>query len=244
MTDLVLVSYLNTIPFLQGLETKEGLELFRLHKRKPSDCADMYATLEADIALLPVGALPNLPDYRIITDYCIGSVGSVKTVVLMSHSPIEDVDRIYLDQDSRTSRLLTKVICGDFLNRDMVYEDGIPLFPLTIGASDATLMIGDKVFYYEDHFKYKYDLGELWMKYTDLAFAFAVWVARPNVEDRVVDQLNSLLSKGVVGLDHSHYENEEGIDLDTYFTKYISYDLDDQKLKAIDQFLKLGKKYL
>lgn len=244
MTNLVLVSYLNTIPFLNGLKTIKGLENFNITKEIPADCAYKFIAGEADIALLPVGTLPLLPPHQIVSDFCIGCEGAVRTVVLMSHSPISVVSKIYLDMDSRSSSLLLKIIIREFMNKDVEFVNGLPTFPLGLSDSEAVLMIGDKVFHYEDSFTNKLDLGQAWKDATALPFVFAVWVAREGMDKGTINLLNDLLHEGIDSLNHITFENKENINLDEYFKKYISYDFNDEKKKALKLYLELSNKYI
>ena len=96
------VSYLNTIPFVYGLQHADSLRADLL-LAPPADCAKNYIEGRADIALLPVAVVPELKNTNIVTDYCIGAVGAVRTVTVMSNEPITTVKRIWLDAHSRTS---------------------------------------------------------------------------------------------------------------------------------------------
>ena len=96
------VSYLNTIPFVYGLKHTERL-CANLLLAPPAECAKNYIEGRADIALLPAAVVPDLQNTNIITDYCIGAVGAVRTVTVVSNVPIAQVKRIWLDAHSRTS---------------------------------------------------------------------------------------------------------------------------------------------
>ena len=90
------VSYLNTIPFVYGLEHADNLRADLL-LAPPAECAKNYIEGKADIALLPAAVVPELKQTNIVTDYCIGAVNAVRTVVIMSNTPIGSVKRIWLD---------------------------------------------------------------------------------------------------------------------------------------------------
>lgn len=96
------VSYLNTIPFIYGIEHEGNLRA-ELLLSPPAVCAKNFAEHKADIALVPAAAVPSLADADIVTEYCIGAAGPVRTVVLLSGGPIETVRRVFLDAHSLTS---------------------------------------------------------------------------------------------------------------------------------------------
>jgi chorismate dehydratase len=235
--DLVLVSYLNTIPFIKGLETKKD-HPFNIIYAKPVDCASYFLQDKCDIALIPVGALPHAENYNLVTSYCIGCDGEVRTVCIFSQSPIQEVTDVYLDADSRTSVLLCKIIIKELYKRKVNYHDGLPEDLSTLPQKSAILAIGDKVFGMESSFKYKYDMGADWKKLTGLPFAFAVFVSKYGLPDGVTEELNTLLATGIGLIDdmdlssYSHIPN-----ISHYFKQNISYTFDKNKWMAMKQFI-------
>ena len=180
------VSYLNTIPFIYGIEHEGNLRA-ELLLSPPAVCAKNFAEHKADIALVPAAAVPSLADAEIVTEYCIGAAGPVRTVVLLSGEPIETVRRVFLDAHSLTSVQLAGYLLAKHWKVSPEYytmEDYAQLDHALPG--DAFLLIGDKVFDYEGRFAYSYDLAAEWKKATRLPFAFAVWIARKGVDDRRV----------------------------------------------------------
>ena len=101
---IVAVSYLNTIPFIYGIE-HAGIDLYAdLLLSPPRGCASLLRDGGAEIALIPVAAVPSIPDIRIVTPFCIGASRSVRTVVLAADSPLDRLDTIYLDSHSLQPR--------------------------------------------------------------------------------------------------------------------------------------------
>ena len=239
------VSYLNTIPFVYGLKHADNLRA-ELTLAPPADCARNYIEGKADIALLPAAVVPTLKDATVITDYCIGAVGAVRTVTVMSNHPITAVKRIWLDAHSRTSVQLCGYLAkhkwhiqpewlhmGDY-SRVEKPEEG-----------DAFLLIGDKVFGYEGRFAYVYDLAIEWHEATKLPFAFAVWVARKGVPNEVTDELQRALTFGVEhtweAITESPYMgSDNGIIAYEYLTRNIDFILDEEKHRALKKFWDSG----
>ena len=239
------VSYLNTIPFVYGLKHADNLRA-ELTLAPPADCARNYIEGKADIALLPAAVVPTLKDATVITDYCIGAVGAVRTVTVMSNHPITAVKRIWLDAHSRTSVQLCGYLAkhkwhiqpewlhmGDYSRVDSPEE------------GDAFLLIGDKVFGYEGRFTYVYDLAIEWREATKLPFAFAVWVARKGVPNEVTDELQRALTFGVEhtweAITESPYMGKDnGITAYEYLTRNIDFILDEEKHRALKKFWDSG----
>ena len=96
------ISYLNTIPFVYGIR-HEGSLCAEMFFAPPSENVRQFIEGKVDLALIPAAVVPTLKDADIITAYCIGAVGAVRTVVVVSNTPIEQVERIWLDGHSHTS---------------------------------------------------------------------------------------------------------------------------------------------
>ena len=233
------LSYSNTFPFVYGMRHKLEGRVGELKYEIPAISAERFKNHEVDIALIPVGVLPGLSDYKIITDYCIGSNGEVKSVALFSKWPLKRIRKIYLDQESRTSVNLVKVLARELWKISPQWQAlSAEIDPLD---TDAVVLIGDKTFEYQDKFPYVYDLSLEWQKFTGLPFVFAVWVARNAVTDEIINELNHIFSFGLRNISKLYDEFDVAIskgEFEEYLNKYINYNLDEEKRKAIKLFLR------
>ncbi len=233
------VSYLNTIPFIYGLRHSGLMDDVELLLAPPAKCTKNYVEGRADIALLPVAALPSLENMEIVTDYCIGADGPVRTVVLMSDVPVQEVKRVYLDPHSQTSVQLLGYLAKNRwkINPEWCALDG---YEREIQSGEGLLLIGDKVFDYEGKFTYTYDLAAEWIAQTKLPFAFAVWVARRNTPEEVLSALEESLTFGVEHTYEAILEagfDKKPYDAYTYLTQNIDYLFDNRKRRALELFL-------
>lgn len=234
------VSYLNTLPFLYGINNSDIIDEIDLSLDIPSACANKLLKGEIDLGLVPVAILPELKEYHIISDYCIGAEGKVESVALFSDVALNEIENIYLDYQSKTSVTLVKIlakklwkITPNWINATEGYENKIQ-------GNTAGVIIGDRTFNLPQIFKFKYDLAEEWYNFTGLPFAFACWVSNRELPVSFIQNFNEALKKGVNNIDKVII-NEESISKETlhkYLTQNISYSLDDKKRKAIDEFLK------
>jgi len=239
------VSYLNTIPFVYGLQHTDIKNNISLSLDYPAECARKVISGECDFGLVPVAAIPSIPLYNIVSDFCIGAVGPVRTVVLMSNSPIETIERIYLDYQSRTSVVLVKVLSHNLWN---INPEWTPFSPehsyKDIDPYDGLVIIGDKVFEHESHFKYKYDLAEEWIRLTGLPFVFAAWTANKEIDRSFIESFNSALSKGVENIKESIdlYPpiNLSKIEAEYYLRNNISFVFDKEKREGLKLFWSLA----
>jgi chorismate dehydratase len=235
------VSYLNTFPFVHGILRSGKLENFRLDLEVPSVCAEKLYNGDTDIALVPVGAIMDLSKVEIITDYCIGAVSKVKTVLLLSRKPLREIRTIHLDNDSRTSVALVKVLASKYWKID---PEWVPLKPgesMHPEAYESIVAIGDKTFGQSDKFSYIYDLAEEWISFTSLPFVFAVWLSKKRLGENVIRSLNDALSYGIKHreeslefLTESHPPKSECL---SYLQHNISYELDEKKKEGMKLFL-------
>jgi len=104
------VSYLNTLPFLYGIKNSGLAEKTVFEQDIPSICASKLLNNEVDIALVPIAVIPLMKESYIISDYCIGASGKVKTVLLLSDVPLNEIKSIYLDYQSKTSVNLIRIL--------------------------------------------------------------------------------------------------------------------------------------
>ena len=100
------VSYYNTKPFLEGLESSSLRDEIELVLDFPARCADLLLSGKVDMGWVPVAVLIQIPGLRIIADDCIGSMCEVKTVILLGERHVTEVGTIYLDSHMRTSGLV------------------------------------------------------------------------------------------------------------------------------------------
>ena len=236
------VSYLNTIPFLYGIENSKSLSSqLDLRLEYPSKCADLLKSGAVDLALIPVAEIPNIPSAEIIGDYCIGANGKVNTVMLYSDCPLNEIQSIALDYQSRTSVMLARVLVKNFWNIEVSFVETTEGYIASISGNRAGVVIGDRAFDLNGNFRYAYDLAEEWFKFTELPFVFACWVANKPLESSFINEVSEALKVGLESkekaiLDWEQKENSS-IDLKSYLNSDISYEFDDAKKLALKKFL-------
>ena len=242
------VKYANTYPFIYGL-TESGFDKkVILETDHPADCASKLISGKVDIGLIPVAILHQLKEYHIISDYCIGANGSVRTVLLLSNCQFEEIETIYLDYRSRSSVALSKVLAKNFWNREFRWMNTSRGFDFrNIGFNQAVVLIGDQCFEYEKSFRYKIDLASEWKDFSGLPFVFACWTANRILENTFISEFNQALNLGVSNIEKvvvkfGNAGTITGEILQKYLTENIDFDLNEQKKKGLELFLELIKK--
>lgn len=238
------VRYLNAKPLYFGLERlAPGI---RLEMDLPSLLADRLASGSLDVALIPSveylrGAMLG---YRIIPGLAIASGGPVRSVKLYSRVPFSRIDRLALDEGSRTSQALARVWLAEAHGVRPSMVENLPMgVPVQESTADAVLLIGDRAMRDPDErFHEVVDLASAWRSLTGLPFVFALWVARAGVD--LGDLPEVLLRSRAEGLAHVDQIAEQigpGLGLSRtesieYLTRNISYDLGEPEVAALRLF--------
>lgn len=235
------VSYLNTKPFIYGIFRSDLSEWIDLSLDIPSVCAQKLATGAADLSLAPVAIIPDLEESHVVSDFCIGATGPVKTVCLFSAVPVTEIKRIYLDFHSKTSATLVPLLCRDYWGIHPEFLPASEGFERRIGGDTAGLIIGDRAIGREHDFAYTYDIGEAWVNWTGLPFVFAAWVSRRPLDPDFIHRFNEALQFGISRVPEltKIIPAIPGFDMEAYFRKNISYELDAAKWEGLQRFLHL-----
>lgn len=240
-----IVSYLNSKPFIYGLRESGFNKKADVQLDIPSVCAEKLISGQADIGLVPVAILARLSNYHIISDYCIGADDEVSSVLLLSEVPLEKIDKVLLDYQSRTSVNLARVLAREFWKISPQWEDTSSDYEKKINGTTAGVVIGDRALLLRKKYLYVYDLSAEWKKMTGLPFVFACWVAISDPGKEFISEFNQALKSGLSMIDKvSELEKNDlfsAAEIYEYLTRYIDFNLDDKKKEALSLFLKYIK---
>lgn len=244
-----LVSYLNTLPFVHGIQTMQknqkqwNIETIHAY---PSKCTKLFQQNKIDIGIIPVGALPHLSNYQIVSNFCLGANKKVDSVLLLSKKPINEINTILLDYQSNTSVLMTKILARYFWKINPVWEKTGEGFEHKIGGNTAGIIIGDRTFTLKDKFPFVYDLASEWYHFQKLPFVFALWIAKPNLPKQFINDFNFSLNMGIQQIPQALKlflkDYNLSINQDTaldYLTNKMSYNYTPKMQKSKDKFLSL-----
>jgi len=197
------VSFLNARPLVAPLRSDiarwpDGTPLFALAEALPSACAIALAEGRCDVALVPVATLLDHPEWEVVPDVAIACRGAVQTVIVAAERPLEDLARICLDDASRSSALLLRVLLAarglSPVLETVPHGEGAA----RVGGDTGALVIGDAAFGLAGRFAHTVDLGAQWFHATGLPMVFAVWAARPGcLQPEHLAALRSAKDKGL-----------------------------------------------
>jgi chorismate dehydratase len=240
------VNYLNTKPLIEGLISfapNADLEL-----DLPSRLADRLAAGDLDVALIPVIEYFRAGTYSVVPGISIASRGPVLSVTLFSRVPWREIRTVALDEGSRTSSALTRVLLE---KRYGVRAQAVQL-PMGVAAddmpTDAVLLIGDRAMKAcLPGFAHAYDLGQEWFDWTGLPFVYAVWAVRGGADLRGVDRaLRSARDYGLAKVGAIAQREAAHLGLDPgfcrrYLGNILSFDLGPRELAGLGRFYALAR---
>jgi chorismate dehydratase len=193
---------------------------------------------------VPVAVINSIPGLEIITDYCIGADGPVKTVLLLSNTSPDEIDTIHLDYRSRSSVALTRILAREFWHRDITWKETGAGFDFSgIPDNEGLVLIGDQCYEMESNYKFRTDLAEEWKRFTGLPFVFACWVSNRELDPDFISSFNQALDYGVNNITGAvEFYREMSIMPPEILTRYLSENieflLDERKRQAMKLFFK------
>ena len=244
------VPYCNAFPLIHYLP--ECLPGAVISEWYPSEMRQPLAEQKLDLAMMPVAELVFLPHGKIVSNCCIACNGPVRSVLLFSRKPIEQIRTIALDTASRSSVTICELILRHFYGiqpeKHRLEQHQHP----GECPTDAFVVIGDRALAYRPSgsWVYRYDIGELWKKHTGLPLVFAAWIGHsPQVmdsslalaleaaRDRGVQQLEAVLDakerQGIV----LPLDRERILD---YYRRAVVYTMGDEERAGLQCFFELA----
>src|SRR5450755_4520566 len=177
------ISYLNTAPLMWDFEHGDAGRDFDISYTLPSACARALAQGTADIGIIPAAAYAEMAaldesGLQILPDVAIASRRAVRSILLVSRVPIEQVRTVALDTSSMTSVALTKILFEKWLGGGRTFVPMAPDLDAMLAEHDAGLLIGDPALKVDRSRYETLDLAEEWIRHTGKPFVFAFWAVR------------------------------------------------------------------
>src|SRR5262249_50163355 len=222
----------------------------------PSQCAETLKSGDCEIALIPLIEAQRIPGLRIIPGIAVASKRRVRSVLIASRRPLEDVRRLTLDPSSRTSQALVKIIFQrryGFLPECVEREPGAQAaLGNLFDHADAALVIGDPAMKLESEARSLdlkiYDLAEEWRAMTGAPFVFAVWAAREDACSGATELINDFIAakhEGIVHIEQIATQYAAVLELPrsellNYLSQNVNYDLDRENIAGMLHYFHLA----
>lgn len=239
-----IVDYLNTRPLAWGLRAATASPRIEPVFAPPARLADMLAAGDVEIGLVPVIEAERIAGAHVLPGTCIAALREVRSVLLLSRRPIAHVGRIALDENSRTSAALVRLLSLERWGIEPTFETAAPTLDAMLEAADAALIIGDPALRIERPDLQIWDLAAEWRAMTGLPFVFAVWAAGPGVEPQpwMEGLFRRSLDDGMANLAQivARAHRETGLDADLlhrYYTEHLHFELGAAESAGMEAFL-------
>jgi chorismate dehydratase len=259
-----LISFLNARPLWWGLtHSPEPGEAFQF--ASPARCADLIAGGNAALALIPAIEMLRIPGVVALPQLCIASQTEVRSVLLVSKVPLEEIRSVALDPSSRTSVTLARILIGERLGpKDFAAVKFDPVEAselLRLEGHDAAVVIGDRALQVSRELpasaKHRYDLVSEWNALFGEPFVFALWAgSRAAIDaglggrspEQLVARLVESREYGLSQIDTIAREASGELalpfgELVEYFRSALHYEFGSRERSALARFYALAAKY-
>ena len=186
------ISFLNTAPLMWDFEHSDAARDFEIEYTVPSRCAAALAANEADIGIIPAITYAEIPGLVILPNIAIAARDYVRSILLISKTPVEQIETVATDISSRTSVALAQVLFAKFLGSQRQFTPHPPDLDAMLAGHDAALLIGDSALQVSLHQSpyFLYDLAHEWRIRTGKPFVFAFWAVRLDALSRQPKGMN------------------------------------------------------
>ena len=246
------ISYLNTAPLMWSFENPPRnaalRERFQIDYTIPSRCAHMLAEGSADIGIIPVAAYATTPNLIILPDVAIASKNAVRSILLISKKPLDQIRTVALDSSSRSSAALIQILFARHWNLDVQFAPAAPQIDEMLAQNDAALLIGDPALEIDRTRYITWDVAEEWLAFCGKPFVFAFWAVRAGAADEatfaeIAQTFRSSRDEGLEHLDEIAADWSSRLTLSrdeitSYLSRNIHYFLDQENTNSMRLFFR------
>ena len=248
------IEYANCTPIFTMLKTRFDCGNYRFVGGVPAELNGMLEKGEIDVC--PSSSFEygrNSGRYILLPDISISSDGPVKSVLLFSRRPLEELNgrSIGLTTESATSVNLLRILLvrmygfnNLFVATPLPLAEALDRFSALLLIGDAALREGSR-----ESGLFVYDLGALWHQHTGLPFVFALWMVTRTAAESKPDEVRSLCAE-LLAAKRLAYDSYEAIagksaerqwlagDALVDYWRTISYDLTPRHLDGVKLFFR------
>ena len=243
-------SYLNSAPLIWSFQHSSRKDEVELIEAVPARCGEMLAENLVEVALVPAIEYQRIPELVVVPGVCVGSREKVRSVNLVSKlDELKNIRRVALDESSRTSATLVKIIFREFLGFEPEWVSAAPDLKRMLAENDAALIIGDPGMTFSRQGFKVFDMASLWRSHTGHGFVFAMWMIGPaaSAEARAIDFV-AACREGLARTEEiiDFYQPLLGLardELQTYLGENLSFSFDDELRAGLDLYYKLAYKH-
>ncbi len=241
-------SYLNSAPLIWSFNHGSRQGDVELVEPVPARCADLLSSAEVDFGLVPVIEYQRITDAKLVPDVCVGSRNKVRSVVLTSRlNNLKKVRTVALDESSRTSAALVKIVFKEFLGFEPRWTTCSPDIKQMLRDNDAALIIGDPGMAFARENLHVWDMAALWRENTGFGFVFAMWMAA-GTGDVAAPDFAGACDEGLAKIEEIVSEYAQMIEMPPeeirdYLNHNIVFHLDEDLKQGMQLYFELAHKH-
>lgn len=214
----------------------------------PSRCADLLANAQMEFALVPVIEYQRIENVKLVPDVCVGSREKVRSVVLTSRlNNLKKIRTVALDESSRTSAALVKIVFREFLGFEPAWTTCSPDIKEMLRENDAALIIGDPGMTFARDNLQVWDIAALWRENTGHGFVFAMWMAGEKADaetrDFVLARDEGLANIEQIVAEYAHKTQLPADEIGEYLTQNIVFQVDEDLKRGMQLYFELAYKH-
>ena len=237
------ISFLNAKPIFYGLELNGHSQFVTLNTHLPAENVEYLNAGELDVGLIPSIEYARNDDLCIVPGVAIGSDGPVASVKLFSTVPVEKIKSIAVDERSRTSTTMLRILCAEHFNITPEFVPAAPDEDAMLKHYDAAMIFGDEALYINKPEADVIDLGAEWKAFSSYPFIYAFLAGHPGaVDPEHVILIRHSLSLGLNNLrkiasNHPSPCRPDAAELNKkYLEENISYQFGERELDGLKLF--------
>lgn len=246
------VSYLNTTPLIWGLQNTALGQQVDLTSALPSECADRVREGKADIGILPVVEIER-QGLQWLPGVGIACRGEVRSILLVSKTPLSRIQKLAADIGSRTSVMLARILLAERHSCEPAIVAMRADLDAMLAVADAALIIGDPALLLDPvalRARYEVlDLGQEWVDHTGYPMIFALWSGhsenlRPGLADLFIESYRSSLPHlaEIVANECPPRGIEQKLG-SKYLTEHIAFELNARDYQGMEIYLRYTREF-
>jgi chorismate dehydratase len=241
-------SYLNSAPLIWSFNYGSRRNDVELVDAVPSRCADLLASEQMEFALVPVIEYQRIENVKLVSAVCVASREKVRSVVLTSRlNNLKKIRTVALDESSRTSAALVKIVFREFLDFEPVWTTCSPDIRQMLRENDAALIIGDPGMAFARDNLHVWDMAALWRENTGHGFVFAMWMAGqktdPEMPDFAAARDEGLANIEQIVAEYVHKIRLPADEIKEYLTQNIVFQVDEDLKQGMQLYFELAHKH-
>lgn len=239
-----IVDYLNSRPLAWSFLRGEVPAEFVASYHPPARVAELLAAGKLDVGLIPSIELQRIDGLEVLPRLCVAARREVRSVLMISQKPPGEIRRLALDQNSRTSATLVRILLKDRYGITPECVASAPDVDRMLADADAALIIGDPALRVQRGRYLMHDLAREWRELTGYPFVFAVWAARAEVAvPGLVDVFERSLRSGLESIERMTADAAEELGLELavvteYLTRSLSFNLGEAELGGLEEYFR------